>query len=69
MNNSTATTLPKAGFGKRFHAWLMAKLSKKHDQELLNHTKSSAREIAENSMKIAASVCVFTNESFIVEEL
>ncbi len=36
---------------------------------LLLHTKSSAREIAENSMKIAATICVFTNESFIVEEL
>jgi ATP-dependent HslUV protease subunit HslV len=36
---------------------------------LLNHTKLSARDIAENSMGISAGICVFTNDSFIVEEL
>ena len=40
MNDSAATPPPKAGFGKRFHAWLMAKLSKKHDQELRDRKKS-----------------------------
>ena len=36
---------------------------------LLHHTKLSARDIAENSMGIAAGICVFTNDSIIVEEL
>jgi ATP-dependent HslUV protease subunit HslV len=36
---------------------------------LMAHTKLSAREIAEEAMKIAASICVFTNDTFVVEEL
>lgn len=36
---------------------------------LLHHTKFSARDIAEKSMGIAAEICVFTNDSFIVEDL
>lgn len=33
------------------------------------HTKLSAREIAEEAMKIAASVCIYTNQQFTIEEL
>lgn len=36
---------------------------------LAKHTKLSAREIAEEAMTIAASICVFTNANFIFEEL
>ena len=36
---------------------------------LLRSTKLSAREIAEEAMQVAASVCVYTNTNFIFEEL
>jgi len=36
---------------------------------LARHTKLSAREIAQEAMQIAASICVFTNSNFIFEEL
>ncbi len=36
---------------------------------LLVHTAMSAREIAEQAMKIAASICVYTNDRLTVEEL
>jgi ATP-dependent HslUV protease subunit HslV len=36
---------------------------------LLKHTKLSAREVAEEAMRVASSICVFTNDSYSVEEL
>jgi len=36
---------------------------------LAAHTKLSAREIAEESMKIAAKMCIYTNDNFTIEEL
>lgn len=36
---------------------------------LLAHTDLSAREIAEESLRIAASICIYTNEQIVVEEL
>jgi ATP-dependent HslUV protease subunit HslV len=36
---------------------------------LVENTKLSAREIVERSMAIAAKICIFTNETVIVEEL
>ena len=36
---------------------------------LLQHTSLSARQIAEAAMKIAASICVYTNENVTIEEL
>lgn len=36
---------------------------------LSQHTKLSARQIAEEAMKVAASICVFTNSTFFFEEL
>ncbi|HOV85405.1 MAG TPA: ATP-dependent protease subunit HslV [Syntrophobacteraceae bacterium] len=36
---------------------------------LTANTQMSAREIAEESMKIAASICIYTNREFTVEEL
>ena len=36
---------------------------------LAEHTESSAREIVQEAMKIAASICVFTNTNIVVEEL
>ena len=36
---------------------------------LYNHSKLSAKDIAIESMKIAASICIYTNSSFIIEEL
>lgn len=36
---------------------------------LLRNTKLSAREIAEEAMQVAASVCVYTNTNFVFEEL
>lgn len=36
---------------------------------LVNHTKLSAREIVEHSMKIAGSICIYTNTNIIIEEL
>jgi len=36
---------------------------------LLHHTKLSARAIAEHAMQIAASICVYTNDTLTLEEL
>jgi ATP-dependent HslUV protease subunit HslV len=36
---------------------------------LARHTKLAPREIAEEAMRVAATICVFTNENFIFEEL
>lgn len=36
---------------------------------LSRHTDMSARDIAEQSLRIAAEICVFTNDSLTVEEL
>ena len=36
---------------------------------LLDHTKLSAREVAEAAMKIAADICIYTNQNIIYEEL
>lgn len=36
---------------------------------LVAYSKLSAKEIAEESIKIAAGICVFTNDNVIVEEL
>ncbi|MEK6692502.1 MAG: ATP-dependent protease subunit HslV [Nitrospirota bacterium] len=36
---------------------------------LLIHSKMSAKEIVEESMKIASKICIYTNEQIFVEEL
>jgi len=36
---------------------------------LIKHSQLSAREIAQEALKIAASLCIYTNEEIIVEEL
>lgn len=36
---------------------------------LAEHTKLSAREIAEQAMKIAGKMCIYTNDNFTIEEL
>lgn len=36
---------------------------------LIKHSKLSAKEIAEESLKYASQICVFTNDQIIVEEL
>ena len=36
---------------------------------LATHTKLSAREIAEQAMKIAGRMCIYTNDNFTIEEL
>ena len=36
---------------------------------MLAHSQLSAREIAEEAMKIAASICIYTNYEFTIEEL
>jgi len=33
------------------------------------HTDLSARQVAEEAMKIAASICIYTNMEFVIEEL
>jgi len=33
------------------------------------HSDLSAREIAEEAMKIAASLCIYTNQEIVIEEL
>jgi ATP-dependent HslUV protease subunit HslV len=38
-------------------------------QALADHTKLSAREIAEEAMKIASRMCIYTNEKITIEEL
>jgi ATP-dependent HslUV protease subunit HslV len=36
---------------------------------LAKHTKMGAREIAQEAMRLAAEICIFTNSQFTVEEL
>jgi ATP-dependent HslUV protease subunit HslV len=36
---------------------------------LLKHTKLSARQVAQESLKIASEICVYTNSKIIVEEI
>lgn len=36
---------------------------------LMKHTSLSAREIAEESLRIAGDICIYTNSNLIVEEL
>lgn len=36
---------------------------------LVNHSELSAREICEESMKIAADICIYTNDRILVETL
>jgi len=36
---------------------------------LIKHSDLDARSIVEEAMKIAASICVFTNDSFTIEEM
>lgn len=36
---------------------------------LMKHTKLSAREIAEESLRIAGEICIYTNSNIIVEEI
>ena len=36
---------------------------------LLKHTKLTAREIAEEALRIAAEICIYTNSDVVVEEL
>jgi ATP-dependent HslUV protease subunit HslV len=38
-------------------------------QALADHTKLSPREIAEESMKIAGKMCIYTNDKITIEEL
>ena len=36
---------------------------------LLKHTDLSAREVAQESLLIAADICVYTNDKIVIEEL
>lgn len=36
---------------------------------LMNHTQLSARDIAEQSLKIAADICIYTNSDIVIEEV
>ncbi len=36
---------------------------------LTKHTNLSAREIAESAMRIAADICIYTNDQLVIEEL
>jgi ATP-dependent HslUV protease subunit HslV len=36
---------------------------------LVNHTKLNAKEIVEEAMKIAGSICIYTNTNIVIEEL
>jgi len=36
---------------------------------LAKHTKLSAKEIAQEAMRIASEICIFTNDTFSIEEL
>src|SRR5579871_5640376 len=38
-------------------------------EALAAHTRLSAREIAEQAMKIAGKMCIYTNQNFTIEEL
>ena len=36
---------------------------------MMKHTDLSAKQIAEESLRIAADICIYTNSDFVVEEL
>ncbi len=36
---------------------------------LLKHSQLSAREIVEESLKVASKICIYTNDNFVIEEL
>ncbi|HUT54200.1 MAG TPA: ATP-dependent protease subunit HslV [bacterium] len=36
---------------------------------LIRHTRLSAREVAEEAMKIAADMCIYTNDNFVFDEM
>jgi ATP-dependent HslUV protease subunit HslV len=36
---------------------------------LIKHTELSAREIAEESLRIAGEICIYTNSNLVVEEI
>jgi ATP-dependent HslUV protease subunit HslV len=36
---------------------------------LYNHTKMGAEEIVKEALKIAADICVFTNDNIVIEKL
>jgi ATP-dependent HslUV protease subunit HslV len=36
---------------------------------LMKHTDLSAREIAEDSLRIAGEICIYTNSEIVMEEL
>jgi ATP-dependent HslUV protease subunit HslV len=36
---------------------------------LVRHTKMSARDIAQEAMRVASEICIFTNDKFTIEEL
>jgi ATP-dependent HslUV protease subunit HslV len=36
---------------------------------MMKHTSLSAREIAEEALRIAAEICIYTNDDVIVEEI
>ncbi len=36
---------------------------------LLKHTKLTAKEIAQEAMRISSEICIFTNANFTIEEL
>ncbi len=36
---------------------------------LAKHSKLGAKEIAQESMRIASEICIYTNDSFAIEEL
>jgi ATP-dependent HslUV protease subunit HslV len=38
-------------------------------EALMNHTQLSARQIAEEAMKIAGKMCIYTNDKVTIEEL
>ena len=38
-------------------------------QALVTHTQLTARQIAEESMRIAGRMCIYTNDSVTIEEL
>lgn len=38
-------------------------------RSLLRHTSLSARDIVEESLKIAADICIYTNDHIVIEEL
>jgi ATP-dependent HslUV protease subunit HslV len=38
-------------------------------RSLMKHTPLSAREIVDESLKIAADICIYTNDHIVIEEL